>query len=377
MADTDIPFLKGALEEVADVVYLPGTDIDAASLNEADALVIRTRTRCNESLLNGTSVKFIATASIGFDHINPTYCEENGIIWTNAPGCNSSSVEQYILSVLLNLASRKGFALKNKTIGIVGVGHVGSKVERTSRALGMHVLLNDPPRARAEGQEGFVDLERIRNEADIISLHVPLSHSGEDKTFHLADNDFFAGLARKPILINTSRGKVVAGGALKKALLSGQVSAAVLDVWEGEPEPDLELMDLTDFATPHIAGYSTDGKANATGMSVQALSRFFGLGMDEWRPGNLPEPETGEIVLDGTGMDLQDILLEVGNQTYNVNRDDKALREDPGSFEFLRASYPVRPEPDAISVRIINDETGAGPVLEKLGYQVLIDSCMD
>ena len=375
--DVDIPFLKGELEAVAEVVYLPGKAIDAAIMREADALIIRTRTRCNESLLKNSPVKIIAAASIGYDHIDTRYCEQRGIAWCNAAGCNSSSVEQYILSVLLNLANRKYFALKDKTIGIVGVGHVGKKVERICRALGMNVLLNDPPRARAEAGGDFADIERLSKEADIISFHVPLNRSGQDKTLHLVDGNFIGGLTRNPILINTSRGEVVDTKVLKQALVSGQLEAAVLDVWEAEPNIDTELMKMTDFATSHIAGYSVDGKAMATGMSVQAVSRFFGLGMDEWQPGNLPPPPIREIVLDGTGMDLQELLLEVSNQSYDVKQDDAALRKDPGSFESLRASYPVRREPGAISVRIINDQPGAVPVLEILGYQVLIDSCME
>ncbi len=376
MADIDIPFLKGALEEVASVLYLKGKDIDAAAVREADALITRTRTRCDESLLGDSSLRFIATASIGYDHIDTEYCERGGIEWTNAPGCNSSSVEQYLLSTLLNLADSMKFRLADKTIGIVGVGHVGSKVERICRTLGMQVLLNDPPRSRQEGPGQFVDLERILREADIISLHVPLHMSGPDKTYHLADKHFIGDVKRNPIFINTSRGEVADGNALKNALDSGRLTAAVLDVWEEEPDPDPGLLARTAIATPHIAGYSVDGKANATGMSVRALSRFFDLGLDNWTPDRLPEPENSSIILDATGMRIQDVLLEVSRKTYDVRKDDVALREDPGRFESLRASYPVRREPGAFRVKILNDRQGAGPVLEKLGYQVLVERCM-
>ncbi|MFC2116915.1 4-phosphoerythronate dehydrogenase PdxB [Bacteroidota bacterium] len=376
VADVDIPFLKGALEGVAEVVYHPGRAIDEAIMLDADALITRTRTQCNESLLKNSAVKIIAAASIGYDHIDTHYCEQRGIAWTNAPGCNSSSVEQYMLSVLLTLANREGFLLKDKTIGIVGVGHVGSKVARICSVLGMKVMLNDPPRAREEGSGNFVDIGMIKSEANIISMHVPLNRGGQDNTYHLVDDDFLSGLAHDPILINSSRGEVVYGDALKKALVSGQLHGAVLDVWEGEPVLDPELLAKSEIATPHIAGYSVDGKAKATGMTVQAISRFFGLGLDDWQPENLPEPPIEEIVLDGTGIDLQDLLLEVSNQTYDVIKDDAALRKDPGSFESLRASYPVRREPGAVKVRILNDQQGAGPILEELGYQVLSDNCM-
>ncbi len=373
VADIDIPFLKGALEDVASVVYLPGKKIDAAALQDAEALITRTRTRCDESLIKDSSLKFIASASIGYDHIDTEYCDRKGIEWTNAPGCNSSSVEQYILSVLLNLADRKKFRLSEKTIGIVGVGHVGSKVERICNNLGMNVLLNDPPRARKEGAQGFVDLSEIHKEADIITLHVPLYRSGTDKTFHMVDRDFLSQLKKNSILIDSSRGEVVDGDTLKKALVDGQLSAAVLDVWEGEPDLDLDLMGKVDIATPHIAGYSVDGKANATGMSVRALSRFFKLGLDEWQPVDLPAPVKNEILIDGSGCTRQDLLLEIYRDVYDVMRDDAVLRKNPASFEEQRASYPVRREPGAFKIRILNDRSGVGSVLEQLGYKVFSD----
>lgn len=376
MADNKIPFLKGVLDDVADMVYLPGREISAADVRGADALITRTRTCCDASLLDGSGVKFIATATIGHDHIDTQYCDKKGIAWTNAPGCNSSSVEQYILSVLLNTAMQDGHDLKGKTIGIIGVGNVGGKVEKISRALGMQVLLNDPPRARAEGTGDFVELERILQEADIITLHVPLNVSGEDKTLHMADHVFFKGLARKVLLINSSRGEVVDPGALKKAILENRLADAVLDVWEGEPAIDQSLLNLVRIGTTHIAGYSTDGKANGTSMSVQAVSRFFELGFDEWYPATLPGPEHPEITLDGTGMDMQAILHEVVNIAYNVLGDDWKLRESPQRFEELRGAYPIRREPGAYRVKIINDEAGAGPVLEQLGFQVMSDFCI-
>ena len=373
VADNKIPFLKGVLDQVADMVYLPGKEISAADVREADALITRTRTCCDASLLDGSDVKFIATATIGYDHIDTEYCDRQGISWTNAPGCNSFSVEQYILSVLLNIASQESYELKGKIIGIIGVGHVGSKVDKIARALGMRVLLNDPPRARKEGSHAFTDLEYILQEADIITLHVPLNLSGEDKTYHLAGHDFLGHLAKKVFFINSSRGKVVDSGALKVALQNQKLAGAVLDVWEGEPGIDLELLDLARIATTHIAGYSADGKAKGTSMSVQAISRFFNLGFDDWYPDNIPAPEHPEITLDGTGMELQEMLLDVVNRAYNVMEDDRRLRESPERFEELRGTYPIRREPGAFRVKIINDQAGTGAVLEKLGFQVMSD----
>lgn len=376
VADNKIPFLEGVLDLVADMVYLPGKEISAADVREADALIVRTRTCCDASLLDGSNVKFIATATIGFDHIDTEYCEQQGIRWTNAPGCNSCSVEQYILSVLLNIAGQDGFDLKSKTLGIIGVGHVGSKVEKIARALDMHVLLNDPPRARKEGPRDFIDLEYILQKSDIITMHVPLNLDGEDKTHYLAGHDFFGQLSKKIFFINSSRGGVVDSGALKTALKEQKLAGAVLDVWEGEPGIDLELLDLARIATTHIAGYSTDGKAKGTSMSIQAVSKFFGLGFDDWYPDNIPAPEQPEITMDVTSMEMLEVLLDVVNRSYNVMEDDRRLRESPERFEELRGTYPIRREARAFQVRIINDQAGAGVVLEKLGYQVMSDFCL-
>jgi len=376
VADNKIPFLRGVLDQVADIVFLPGKEISAADVHDADALITRTRTCCDVSLLDGSNVKFIATATIGFDHIDTEYCKRKGISWTNAPGCNSCSVEQYILSVLLNLAGQENFELKEKTLGIIGVGHVGSKVEKIARAMGMHVLLNDPPRARNEGAQAFTELDQVLREADILTMHVPLNLDGEDKTHHLAGYDFFGQLSKKIFFINSSRGGVVDSGALKAALKEQKLVGAVLDVWEGEPGIDLELLDLARIATTHIAGYSTDGKAKGTSMSVQAVSRFFGLGFDDWFPDNIPAPEQPEIAIDGTGMEMQEVLLDVVNRSYNVMEDDRKLRESPERFEELRGTYPIRREAGVFRVRIINDQVGAGAVLEKLGFQVMSDFCL-
>jgi erythronate-4-phosphate dehydrogenase len=194
--DDKIPYIRGIFEHVAEVAYLPGAKITPEVVHDADAIITRTRTICNEDLLKGSSVKFIATATIGYDHIDTDYCRRAGIQWTNAPGCNSKSVEQYVASALMVLTEKDLVNLKQSTIGIVGVGNVGSKVARIAELLGMKVLMNDPPRARAEGPEKFVNLQTILEEADIISLHVPLNMKGEDATFHMADEIFFSSLKK-------------------------------------------------------------------------------------------------------------------------------------------------------------------------------------
>ena len=344
-------------------------------MRKADALIIRTRTRCNRELLEGSSVKFIASATIGYDHIDTEWCKKNGIRWTNAPGCNAGSVEQYIVSALLNWALGNFFKPEEATLGVVGVGNVGSRVARAASALGMRVLNHDPPRARIEGVEGFSDMETICRESDIITFHVPLNMDGVDKTMHMAGNEFFERLGKNVLLINSSRGEVVDSKALLEALEKGNVKAACLDVWENEPHISPELIDLVDMATPHIAGYSVDGKANGTMMSVQAVSKFFGLGLDDWSPKGIPSPDEPSIVIDCTGMDEIEIISEVYLSTYDLKTDDEMLRNDISKFEYLRGSYPVRREPQAYSVRLINSPWDHLPgTLEKLGFSVR-DAC--
>ena len=254
IVDNKIPYIHEAVEQIADeVVYLPGSGFTAGDVRDADALVIRTRTRCNRELLEGSKVKFIATATIGFDHIDVDYCDEAGIVWKNCPGCNAGSVEQYLHSVLLLLKRRKGVRLEESCLGIVGVGHVGSRIQRMAEALGMRVLLNDPPRAD-RGETEFVDLSVLARECDIITFHTPLNRNGKYKTFHLADADFFAGLQRKPFIVNTSRGEVIETLALLDALKTGRIRDAVIDTWENEPDIHPDLLQKVFLGTPHIAG---------------------------------------------------------------------------------------------------------------------------
>ena len=232
VADEKIPFLRGVLEPYAEVVYMPGNLINRDSVMSADALLIRTRTRCDQSLLKGTAVKFIATATIGFDHIDAGFCRAENISWVNAPGCNSSSVQQYVIAALLQLANDNKITLCGKTLGIIGAGNVGSKVASAANLLGMKVKLNDPPRARIEGNTGFVHLDEILQTSDIISIHVPLTMAGEDKTFHLFDEARFRKIKKGTWLINTSRGEVVETKAMKEALQDGFLTGTIVDVWE-------------------------------------------------------------------------------------------------------------------------------------------------
>lgn len=372
VCDDKIPFLRGVFEPYAEVVYMPGAGIDAGAVHDADALVIRTRTECGASLLEGSSVRVIATATIGFDHIDTAWCAANGIIWENAPGCNSWSVRQYMGSVLVNLALRRGLDLSGMTLGVVGAGNVGSKVADIAALLGMKVLENDPPRARREAAGAFVSLDEVIEESDIITLHVPLSRAGEDATWHLFGEERIRRLRSGQILVNTSRGPVVDNAALKKALGRGFVGAAVLDVWEQEPDIDRELMGMLDIATPHIAGYSADGKAAGTVASVRTVARVLGLPLTDWSPAALPLPrQATEFTLDASGTSPREVLAEAILHSYDVMSDDRALRADPGLFEKLRGDYPVRREFPAFSVRLAGGDADMRALLNKAGFNVL------
>jgi len=344
IVDDKIPYIKGVLEPFGEVVYLSGEKITPEVVIKADALITRTRTICNEQLLSGSTVKFIATATIGFDHIDTEYCKTAGIKWVNAPGCNSGSVEQYIASALFVMAKRNDFSLKNKTIGIIGAGHVGSKVARLCKNIGMNVLLNDPPLGRQDSSGTFCTLDDIMQQADIITFHVPLNMKGNDQTYHLADESFFKRLNKQPIIINSSRGEVIDTLAAKKAIQEKSVSTMVIDCWENEPQIDLDFLDMVSLATPHIAGYSKDGKANGTTMSIQAISRFFSLGIDNWQPIMVDLPAKTIIELDGLNLTDEEILSRAVLATYDIRTDDETFRKNPDLFEKIRGDYPIRRE---------------------------------
>ncbi|MGH9428048.1 MAG: 4-phosphoerythronate dehydrogenase PdxB [Terriglobia bacterium] len=370
VADDKIPYLKGVLEPFAQVRYLPGAKIGRPDVQDADALITRTRTRCNADLLEDTRVRFIASATIGFDHIDAEYCRRRQITWTNAAGCNAGSVTQWVAAALATLARRFQFRLEGKTLGIVGVGHVGSRVESLAQALGMRLLRNDPPRMRTEGAAGFVSLEQVLAEADIITLHVPLSLEGSDRTLRLVDRDRIARMKPGTLLLNSSRGEVADSAALKEALRSGVLRAA-LDVWENEPGIDAALLDRVILATPHIAGYSADGKANGTAMSVQAVSRFFGLGLDEWYPASLPAPQCPILRMDCANKTREEVLRDAIHATYEIEADDDRLRRSVETFEAQRESYPVRREFFAYRVQSANASDSATSALKSLGFQLL------
>lgn len=331
VADDKIPFLKGVFEPYAEVLYRNGADINAADVEDADALIVRTRTICGCELLDGSRVKTIATATIGFDHIDTRYCLENKIKVHKAAGCNARAVAQYVFAAIeaLGVLSTKGL-----TLGVVGVGNVGGVVSQVGESMGFRVLRNDPPRADREGNQGFTELDTLLCESDIVTIHTPLDHT----THLLASTRFFETLKRGAIFINSSRGEVTDDSALLAAIMRHQLRAAVVDVWHDEPVINRELLSVVDIATPHIAGYSLQGKAMGSAMSVRSVAKD--LGIDEltsWYPSQV-EATTPRLEI--SWAEFRDLI----HTKYNIWADDKALRDNADLFERLRNEYCYRNE---------------------------------
>lgn len=337
VADKAIPFLEGVFDPYADMTYLPGDKIGPEDVKDADVLMVRTRTKCNAALLEGSKVKFIATATIGTDHIDFPYCDSKGIVVRNAPGCNAGGVMEYVFSALYGLASRRSISLQGDTIGIIGVGHVGSMIERMGRALGFKILKCDPPRAEAEGSFGFCDLEYLLQNSQIVTLHVPL----DETTRGMANSEFFSLMQPGAFFINAARGEVVCDDALKAAI--PKLGPVIIDTWNHEPDIDLDLMDKVAIATPHIAGYSYQGKQNGTAAAVRAVAHYFGITeLYEFFPKtDLPENEAVKL-------DLKDLnqgeIASVLQYNYPIFTDDFMLRLNPENFDRLRSEYNYRRE---------------------------------
>ena len=288
---TNMPLVMEAFSSLGEARILEGRDITAADVKDVEILALRSTTRVNRELLEGSRVRFVGTATIGTDHLDLEYFKQAGIQWCFAPGCNANSVSEYVTAALLALGERHGITLAGKTLGVIGVGNVGSRVVKKAQALGMRVLMNDPPRERSQKSEvrsqsttprtlnpdAFVSLDQVLTEADIITVHVPLTKEGKDKTYHLADANFFCKARKGLIFINAARGPVVDTPALLKALDAGQVSHVVLDTWEGEPAYRPDMLARVDIGTPHIAGHSFEGKVMGTVMVYRAACEFLGV----------------------------------------------------------------------------------------------------
>jgi erythronate-4-phosphate dehydrogenase len=381
IADENIPCVGQAFAALGEVTLVPGRGISAAQVRDADILLVRSVTRVDESLLDGSAVRFVGSATIGFDHVDLDYLARRGIGFSTAPGSNATSAAEYILSAIMVLSGRTGFEPASKTVGIIGHGNVGSRVRRRLEALGMHCLVNDPPLQSQGGHDEYVDLERVL-QADVVTVHVPYTRQGQWPTHHLVDADFLASLRPDAILLNTSRGAVADNPALVDWLTRCPDAAVVLDVWEGEPAISLELMDRVALATPHIAGYSLDGKLRGTGMIYRAACEFIGR-RPAWQVASvLPAASPIELAVthpeDWFGTVRAAVLA-----AYDIRRDDASLRamqavpagERPAFFDRLRREYPVRREFSEMTVRLDAAAPEAARVLGQLGFrEVTVDS---
>lgn len=335
--DQSIPFIHGVFEPYAEVVYLEGASMGPEDVADADVLMVRTRTRCDGSLLDGSKVKLIATTTIGTDHIDIDYCEKHGIFYKNAAGCNAGGVMNYVFSALYGIAARKSIPLSGATIGIVGVGSSGHRVESMARQLGFKLLLCDPPRAEEEGASQFCSLDHLLAQSDIVTMHVPLTES----TRKMANAEFFAKMRPGAFFINTSRGEIVDEDALLAAI--PRLGPVVIDTWNNEPEINRALMDAVDIATPHIAGYSYQGKQLGTMMAARSVARFFKISelYDFFPQADVPELEA--VKLDLRGKNQGQIAATI-QYNYPIFTDDFLFRINPEKFIQLRKDYHYRRE---------------------------------
>lgn len=369
IADSYIPFLQGVLEKYSDIEYLAPNEINSGGIQDADAMLIRTRTQCNESLLRKSEVKFIGTATIGKDHIDTDYCTSNNIQVVSAPGCNADSVLHYLASALFEFSEQKKIPLKGLCVGIIGVGHIGSKVKNLCEALGMKVLCNDPPRAITESDFVSYSLFEIAQNADIITLHLPLNRKSEYHSFHLIDKYFLAEMKSNALFINTSRGEIVDTDALKDHLQNNPDFSVILDVYENEPNPDLELVSGCMIATPHIAGYSVDGKANGTAAVINSLSQFFNLGIHPWKPAKLPALLDKNVKIDLPNPQPEQLLRHFLQHTYPIMADDRRFKQSPLTFEKQRETYPPRRDCSFYHIQLSDYSENVRMVLDSLGIR--------
>ncbi len=377
VADTNIPFVKECFSSAGQVTAVAGREMSAETVADAGALLVRSVTKVNEQLLSGSKVRFVGTATIGFEHIDIDYLKRNGIAIASAPGSNANSVAEYVVAALLEIGAKYDLELAGKSIGIIGVGNVGSRVEKKCRALGMIPVLNDPPLKRQTRDDKYRPLEELFG-CDFITLHTPLTFEGQDKTFHLADENFFNSLRDDVVFINTSRGGVVDTGALKKSIKNNKIRATVLDVWENEPDIDTELLNVVDIGTPHIAGYSYDGKITGMIMIYEALCKNFGLEQEHRIDDFLPAPAKPEINLNVKGYSPQQIIRIAVGEIYDITEDDKGLRgilnmplgKRCATFDRLRKEYPVRREFQNTTVIFSDEHRDVAEKLSGIGFKV-------
>ena len=377
VADENIPLIDAFFAGFGEIRRLPGRSIDRAALAEADVLLVRSVTQVSRELLEGSPVRFVGTCTIGTDHLDLDYFEQVGIHWASAPGCNARGVVDYVLGSLLTLAEIEGGDLTARTYGVIGAGEVGGRLIKVLRELGWKVLVCDPPRQAAEGGD-YVNLEQIIAQCDVISLHTPLTRTGLQPTWHLLDRQCLEQLKPGTWLINAARGPVVDNAALREVLLAREDLQAVLDVWEAEPQVDVALAELCVLGSPHIAGYSLDGKQRGTAQIYQAFCAFLDqvptVGLDEL----LPKPWLAQVTLNA-GTDPAWAMAMICRGVYDPRRDDADFRrsltgsvaEQKVAFDLLRKHYPERREIEGLPVKINGDDKVLRKLVLALGAVLL------
>ena len=374
--DANIAYAPEAFSHLGNTRLVDGRTIKNKDVKDADILIVRSITNVNEDLLKNSKVKFVGTATIGTDHIDLDYLKDQDIKFVDAKDCNADSVTEYVFTTLLKIASEKNITLNEKTIGVVGVGNIGSRIVRLAESLGMKVIKNDPPLKRTNKDEKFISLEETL-QADIITLHVPMSFGGIDKTFHLLNENNLKSINNGTILINTSRGAVIDNAALLKESIIRKFEL-VLDVWENEPSIHLELLKKTKIATPHIGGYSFEGKVNGTKLIYNSLCKFLNI-KPIWQP-ILPEIENKEMRLPHSKTDEKK-LYKLFSSIYNIERDDEVMRkiltyepnEQAGYFDLMRKKYPLRREFSNYTIYISENEAHLRSILESFCFKVEIN----
>ena len=379
LADVNIPFVAECFSSIGEVRVVSGREITPAGVSDADVLLVRSITPVGADLLADSKVRFVATATIGFDHIDIDYLRRNNIGFASAPGSNANSAAEYVIAGLLEIGRKYGIDLDGKSIGIIGVGNVGSRVAEKCSALGMHVYLNDPPLQRQTGDAKYLPLKELFD-CDFITLHTPLTFEGVDKTYHLADEKFFKSLKERCVFVNASRGGVVDSEALKTAIRSGRLRAVVLDVWESEPNIDMELLETVDIGTPHIAGYSLDGKITGMIMIYKAACEYFAFSPKFDIEDFLPEPAVRQLKIETSTDNEQAALADAVQKIYDIRKDSARLRrvseesaEKTGEyFDSLRKNYPVRREFQNTKVIVKDRSSTLAKKLAGIGFKTSV-----
>lgn len=361
---------KEAFESLGETAVIPDRLISSDSLKDADLLIVRSKTKVTPELIKNSPVRFVGTATAGFEHLDTQALDQLGIGWTAAPGCNADSVAEYIITALLHLHRHNKVPLEGKTLGIIGVGQVGSRVAARAAALGLRILINDPPRAEKEGQAPFQSLETILSESDIVTVHTPLITDGPWPTRHLADRSFFERMRPGSVFMNAARGKILDTDALLDAKEKGIVAHAVLDVWDPEPGIRTDALQAATLGTPHIAGHSLEGKLNGTVQCFDQACRHLKIDA-HWNPAPyLPSLKIPEQTINSTGKSDLDVLFEAASALYAIEMDDQSLRSNPTGFDRLRAEYSGRREFFNTQISLTETRTDLLAKLKQIGFSI-------